>query len=280
VSPVDQAPAGPERRTPERLRAHYEIERELADRLRGASRVERATLYGLVYDELFRRVPDHPQHTRKADLAFQRRAVASRLRLLEPHVTRESVFMEIGPGDCSLALEIAGRARRVYAVDVSAEITKGLSIPANLDLVICSGAGFTIPPGTVDVAYSNQVLEHLHPDDAIDHIRSVRSALKPGGLYVCVTPNRLSGPHDISQYFDLVATGLHLKEYTARELIDIFTREGYRNVSVLTPVGGRRFSVNPGVVRMLEPCLAGIPRSIRRSGFFESLLGITILARR
>lgn len=274
------APAGTEKRTLERLRAHYEIERELADRLRGSSRVEQFELYGLVYDELLRRVPDHPQLTRKADLAFQRRAVASRLRLLEPHVTRKSVFMEIGPGDCSLALEIASRARHVYAVDVSAEITKGLSLPANLELVICNGAGFTIPPATVDVAYSNQVLEHLHPDDAIDHIRSVRSALKPGGLYVCVTPNRLSGPHDISQYFDPVATGLHLKEYTARELIDIFAREGYRNVSVLAPVGGRQFSINPGVIRMLEPCLAGIPRSIRRSSFFESLLGITILARR
>ena len=32
-------------------------------------------------------------------------------------------------------------------------------------------------------------------------------ALKPGAVYVCITPNRLSGPHDISLYFDSVATG-------------------------------------------------------------------------
>lgn len=276
----DQPLVGAERRTPERLLAHYEIERELADRLRGASRSERSALYGLVYDELFRRVPDHPQLTRKADLAFQRRAVMSRLRLLAPYLTPGSVFMEIGSGDCSLALEIAGSARHVYAVEVSAEITKGLSIPANFELIISNGTGFTVPGASVDVAYSNQLLEHLHPDDAIDHIRSVRSALKPGGLYVCVTPNRLSGPHDISQYFDPVATGFHLKEYTAGELIDIFTREGYRSVSVLASVGGRRFSVKPRVIRMLESCLAGIPRSVRRSGFLERLLGITILVRR
>ena len=53
-------------RSPERLRLHYEVERELSDRLRAASAEERATLYGEVYDELFRRVEDHPQLVVKA----------------------------------------------------------------------------------------------------------------------------------------------------------------------------------------------------------------------
>ncbi len=34
------------------VRQHYEVEKELADRLRQASREERRTLYGAVYDEL------------------------------------------------------------------------------------------------------------------------------------------------------------------------------------------------------------------------------------
>ena len=54
-------------RTPEQLRHHYEVERELADRLRSASREERKQLYAGVYDELFRRVPDHPQLTWRED---------------------------------------------------------------------------------------------------------------------------------------------------------------------------------------------------------------------
>ena len=52
-------------RSPERLQAHYEIERELADRLRMSRREERGSLYGEIYTELFARLPDHPQH--KAD---------------------------------------------------------------------------------------------------------------------------------------------------------------------------------------------------------------------
>ena len=48
-------------RSAENIRQHYIIERELADRLRHASREERrAGLYAAVYNELFRRVPDHP----------------------------------------------------------------------------------------------------------------------------------------------------------------------------------------------------------------------------
>ena len=39
-------------RPPELLRQHYEVERELADRLRHSTREERRTLYGEVYDEL------------------------------------------------------------------------------------------------------------------------------------------------------------------------------------------------------------------------------------
>ncbi len=47
-------------RPPAMLRQHYEVEKELADRLRHATREERRILYGTVYDELYQRVPHHP----------------------------------------------------------------------------------------------------------------------------------------------------------------------------------------------------------------------------
>ena len=59
-------------RSAENIRQHYIIERELADRLRHASREERrAGLYAAVYNELFRRVADHPQIARKSNPAAQ-----------------------------------------------------------------------------------------------------------------------------------------------------------------------------------------------------------------
>lgn len=50
---------------PEQIREYYEIEKELANRLRYASKQERRYLYSSLYDELYRRVPLHPQLTRK-----------------------------------------------------------------------------------------------------------------------------------------------------------------------------------------------------------------------
>lgn len=54
-------------RTFEQLKEHYEIEKALADRLRSAGKEERKRLYLVVYDELFKRVPEHPQLIQKGD---------------------------------------------------------------------------------------------------------------------------------------------------------------------------------------------------------------------
>ena len=90
--------------TLEELRAHYEVEKRLADRLRRATPAERHPLYGTVYDELFERVPTHPQLVRKTEPAQAAAAVAAQVRLLRPLMTEETTFLEIGSGD-------PGRAR-------------------------------------------------------------------------------------------------------------------------------------------------------------------------
>ena len=74
-------------------------------------------------------------------------------------------------------------------------------------------------------------MEHLHPDDAVDQLKNIYNALVNGGKYICITPNRLTGPHDISKYFDNVATGFHLKEYTVTELSGLFREVGFSDCS-------------------------------------------------
>ena len=59
---------------PADIEHHYRVELELAGRLRAAPRAERLSLYGPLYDELFRRVPNHPQLTRKVSEAERRAA--------------------------------------------------------------------------------------------------------------------------------------------------------------------------------------------------------------
>ena len=72
------------------------------------------------------------------------------------------------------------------------------------------------------IAFSNNFFERLHPDDAMDHLLHINRVLVKGGTYMCMTENRLNGPHDISKYFSNVAKGFHLKEYTNFDLEKLF----------------------------------------------------------
>ena len=253
-----------ETRTTEQLRQQYELEKELASRLRHASQEERQGLYSSLYDELFKHVPHHPQLTLKAAPEERHEAVLSRLQLLRHFINENTVFMEIGPGDCALSFEVARFVKRVYAVDVSKEITKTSTKPDNFQLVISDGCSIPVPTGSVDVAYSDQLMEHLHPDDALVQLQNIFTALTSTGIYLCITPNRLDGPHDISMYFDDQATGFHLHEYTITELRDLFFRVGFSKVKVYVWKLGFFLMLPLFPFRLLEQMLCALPRPLSK----------------
>lgn len=256
-------PAG---RSPERLRYHYEVERELSDRLRRATREERDVLYSEVYDELFRRVEDHPQLVLRSDPGARAAWVQSESRLLRRYLPARGAFLEVGAGDCALSLAMAPYASQVYAIDVSAEIAGREAFPSNFELVISDGREIPVPPGSVGLAYSNQLMEHLHPDDAAEQLRNIATSLQPGGAYICVTPNRLSGPHDISVLFDDVPRGFHLREYTTGELRSLFLASGFRRVDAFARVKRWGAQVPAAPVIALERALDRLPADLRRRG--------------
>jgi SAM-dependent methyltransferase len=274
-----------EPRTPDQLREHYEVEKELANRLRAASSDERRELYKSVYDELLRRVPTHPLVTRRdADPAVAAAAVAAQVEVLAPFLRPDSTFLEVGAGDCALAAAIAPRVGKVYAVDVSEEITRGVALLASVDVRLSRGTDIPVPPASVDLVYSNQLMEHLHPDDALEQVANIYDCLRHGGAYVCITPHRLTGPHDISAYFDDTPSGFHLKEYTISELVTLFNRIGFSSVRVLVGARGRFVQMRPFVAESLETLLARLPLRTRHSLTqrlrLTVVLGIRVIARK
>jgi SAM-dependent methyltransferase len=245
------------------LRRHYEVERELADRLRAAPPVGRLGLYRDVYNELFRRVPDHPQNSRKVDPSRQEQKTAWQLRMLSPFLTPETVFLEVGAGDGHLTAAVATRVRRAYALDVSDVISQTPGRPANLSPVLSDGVSIPVPAGSVDVSYSNSLIEHLHPDDAAAQLANILVALAPGGVYICRTPHRFAGPQDISRYFDHEARGFHLKEYTYAELRRLFRRTGFAETSPRVRYKGPGVGVPEMVFLPMEATLGSFPRAVR-----------------
>lgn len=252
-------------RTPDEIRAHYEIEKRLAHRLRFSTSEERQTLYTSLYDELFKSVPTHPQLTIKSSTEESAGKVAYEMRHLHSFLNEGTTFLEIGPGDCALSFEVTKLVKTVYAIDVSEEITKDLFHPPNFKLILSDGASIPVPAGTVDVAYSNQLMEHLHPDDALKQLHNIHNALAPKGIYMCLTPNRLNGPHDISSDFDTVATGFHLKEYTVTELYHLFQTAGFSKMRIFVPLKNIRIFLPVFPARLCEKMLNVLPYPLRKS---------------
>lgn len=220
-------------------------------------------MYTEVYEELFARVPDHPQLTGVVHEKEHAAAVSRQVRVLERFLRPDSCFLEVGAGDCALSSAIAEKTRgEVHAVDVSPTITELSDLSARVQVHLTDGRTIPVPDGSIDLAYSSHLIEHLHPDDALEQTTNVCRAVREGGSYVCITPNRLSGPHDISKFFDDEATGFHLHEYTTLELATLFKRAGFRKTSVVIPLRGCAYVVPLPFISTLERLLLALPRKL------------------
>jgi len=264
---------------PASLREFYLVEKEIAGRLRRSTREERKRLYSSSYDELFRRLPRHQQLIE--DEPNKAAVIRQNLIMVGRFLNPSGSLLDVGSGDCGFAAEAAKRVRAVYAVDVSREISERRPLPRNVTLLISDGCSIPVPAGSIDVIFSNQLMEHLHPEDAFEQLGNIHRALAPGGVYLCVTTNALSGPHDVSRNFDDIPTGLHLKEYTIRELLILFRATGFSRVRAL--VGARSFyrevSVSP--LQVFERLLMKFParprKFLARFSLFRPFLGIKLI---
>ncbi len=260
------------------------FETQVAARLRNASRSERMGLYSEVYDAYLKAFPDvlnpandDPESTVRYELAFARKFVSP-----------DAVVAEIGPGKCEFAFALAAHCKTIYGVDV-ADLSLEAARPENFQHVLTNGVQIPLPDESVDIVISNQLMEHLHPEDAFDQLREIYRIMKSGGSYVCVTPNRLHGPHDSSARFDdlpcpvvdgsFVANGLHLKEYTNLELSQLFREVGFRRSRHFAGARGTYVEVPRGTMMLGESLARRIPLRLRkRSRPLRVMLGARVVA--
>ncbi len=112
-----------------------------------------------------------------------RKKSADPYAMLEARFTPRTVFMEIGSPDAALALRAASYVERVYSIDVSGHLVQNLRAPCNLRVVLCDGIRIPLPAAAIDIAWSGDFMDHLHADDALEHMESVRSGLVDAGEY-------------------------------------------------------------------------------------------------
>lgn len=246
--------------TEEMVHEHWDLERALRTRLLEAEPEDRWAVFDRSYSELYRRLswlndPDAESSGGEAACALWAEVIGAPPRRI----------YEVGSGRGGLIASLAARGHRCRATEITRERGERLST-AHANLTWGSSDGVHLDqfeqPGSYDVVISDQVVEHLHPDDVAAHLRGVHRVLVPGGRYVFATPHRASGPHDVSRVFQADAPmGMHLREYTYAELVELLDGAGFTDVKAVfrLPAGARRrLRVRPVTSRAYLRYLRGL----------------------
>lgn len=213
----------------EKRRLHYELEKALAERIKAAPASDRARIAGEAMDTVFREIPWHPMLTLPED--EYRKRLARKIAAFSPWIPPGKGLIEIGCGKGEMTAAFADRSKTCTGIDVSSEILRSAPRIANVTYIVMDAVTLDLPQDSFDIAISSQLIEHLHPEDVARHFAAVARVLRPGGRYIFNTPNRINGPWDISRYFDDVATGFHLKEWTYTELVPLLRASGFARLT-------------------------------------------------
>ena len=263
------------------IKKHYILEKKLADQLRSSSAEDRKILYQKLYNELFTEFPEISGGVDSSHSDY----LVWQLRFLKPFLNKKEIFLEIGAGDCLLSKELAKYCENVVAYEVASSIPFIEGKPTNFELKIFNGIEIYEQKESFDIIYSNQVFEHLHPDDIPQILNSYHSFLKNSGKLIIVTPHILTGPHDISRHFSDKPEGFHLKEYTYNEINSLLAKAGF--IKIKGYIGYSKigyFPVNINFLIFMEKLYKKLPfnfrKRIKANKLIFNFFGIKILGQK
>lgn len=265
----------------ERARAQFEYEREHHARILAApAGEERALAFSEAYDGLYAGMRSKIFLDQETE---PKRKAVQKFRLLKRFLTSSSNVAECGPGNFHLAKVVAPNVESLALVDVVNGNPKA-KLPKNCKFYESDGIHLPAKLENLDLVWSAHVIEHIHPEEVFDHLVDVRRALAEGGNYVIFTPNRHSGPHDISRRFSNSAEGLHLKEYTVRELRRALKHAGYSKITHYAGGKGIYLKVPAWLPLLVEFKLRLVPHFARRliASFLplKAILGIILVGKK
>ena len=220
--------------TEEMVLHHWALERRLTTELLSSEPACRWQVFERCYSTLYAELPWLNELSGAASTESAVDEAEDWSDLIGPPPRR---VYEIGSGTGRLASALADRGYECTATEITRE--RGQKWTAGR-----RSLRWTVTDGVhldnferrewYDAAISDQVIEHLHPDDLVPHFAGACAILKPGGRYVCATPHAFAGPADVSRVFGRDRPeGMHLKEYTYRELQDAVYAAGFKRLEAV-----------------------------------------------
>lgn len=199
---------------------------------------ERIGLYQKMYDDAFGFLEAH-FGLQTFGLGFDERMLAEHIE-----VFRGREVLDYGCGFGQSTAYLSPHARRVVGLDAS-EVCIDLARKtyghlANIEFIAHQRAGLPFADESLDAAYSNDLFEHLHPEDGLRHLQEIRRILRKGGQYLLWTPPAEQGPSDGTKWFFPTGCGFkpicgHLKEYTPDELAAVVREAGFTRIDYPRP---------------------------------------------
>lgn len=218
--------------TIDQIRYHADLEGRLTDEILCSSPSERAQITSRAYSILYSELSWLTDTGGSPDAERWR-------RLLSPG----STVYEIGSGAGHLARYLNANGIKCIRTDISSE--RNSTNQSGDEKKVTDGVNLS---RFVDQKYqyliSDQVVEHLHPDDIILHFSEARSILEEGGSYVFRAPNALCGPKDLSLVFGLnKAIFMHLHEFTWGDVSFIVKECKFKKAKAIFVVPGTNIAI-------------------------------------
>jgi SAM-dependent methyltransferase len=145
----------------------------------------------------------------------------------QPHVAGQCV-LDVGCGEGYGTALLAASGRQVVGVDYDMRtVTHAAARYPQAAFVRANLAALPVRPASVDALATLQVIEHVwnHPE----FVRECLRALRPGGLLIVTTPNRLT----FSPGLDAPVNPFHTREFTGAELSGLLSGCGFAVEQVL-----------------------------------------------
>lgn len=217
--------------TEEMVLRHWHLERSLARELIDSTPQDRWEVFERCYTSFYRELADLNQFWSFDTPTMFKDAYADWTHLIGQPPKK---IYEIGSGKGGLIRYLAELGHECRGTEISKERGHKWARPhPRLSWGTSDGVHLERfeRANSYDVVISDQVIEHLHPDDLVDHFRGVMTILNRGGRYIFDTPHAFFGPSDISRVFRYeTPQGFHLKEYTWTEIVEALNGVGFTHV--------------------------------------------------
>ena len=180
------------------------------------------------------------------------------------------IVLEVGCGEGYGTDLLARSAERVLGIDYDPlTVTHAAATYPSAHFVRANLAALPVPSASVDVVATLQVIEHVW--DHGQFVRECLRVLRPGGLLLVTTPNRLT----FSPGLDAPVNPFHTKEFTAGELTALLVSCGFAVETVTGLQAGQRLqTLDETYGSFVDAQLAGTP-SQWPAQLYEDVASIT-----